>query len=99
MTYIIPSLILVAVAPVGVVLTVTAVLGAPDRGKQAPNIDKVEDHPQEDEGAKEGEGGGGAGGVEVEEAGLAVHQLGLVLVHQRVRCCRGNPSGKDCHKC
>jgi len=51
-----------------VVVIVPVVLGA--GAQETSNIDEVSNDTEEDHGAQKGEGGGGAGGVEVEEPGL-----------------------------
>jgi len=75
-----PGLVLVLVAVVLAVSLVVAV-GPGHGGKEAAHIDQVEDDAEEDEGAQQGQGGRGGGGVEVEEPALGlVQHLGAVEV-------------------
>jgi len=73
---------LVLVVALAVVLAISLVAGAGGGGEEAANIDQVEDDAEEDEGAQQGQRGGGGRGVEVEEPslGLSVHDLSAVKV-------------------
>lgn len=82
-----PSLPGVVVLIVLAIVIVSVIVVVPwDGGEETADVDEVEDDPEEDAGPEQGEGGGGAAGVEVQEPCLpAVHELGLVelLGHRR----------------